>query len=121
MSGDETDHCHGQTRYAILKARWRSPDVKTFMKTLDSIHFSSRFNSAGRAKRGAFPHRRVPSSRIEHDAAPVPNLPCNFYDPILLKSLSKHERDALQIKPEVDLTMTEGVIRWGLLAPISMQ
>jgi hypothetical protein len=111
MSGDETDHGHGQTRYAILKAQWRAPDIKTFMKILDLIHLSSRFDSSGRAKRGAFPHRRVPSTRIEHDAVPVPGLPRNFYDPIWLKSRTKHERHALQIKPDVDLTMTEEVTR----------
>jgi hypothetical protein len=111
MSGDETDHGHGQTRYAILKVQWRSPGVKTFMKILDLIHLSSRFDSSGRAKRGAFPHRRVPSGRIEHDAAPVPGLPRNVYDPIWLKSRTKHERHALQIKPDVDLTMTEEVTR----------
>ena len=111
MSGDETDHCHGQTRYAILRVLWRAPAATVWLKTLDLIHLSSRFDSSGRAKRGAFPHKRVPSSRVEHNAEPVPGLPRNFYDPIWLQSLSEHGRRKLQIQHSVDLTMTEDVRR----------
>jgi hypothetical protein len=111
MSGDETDHRQGQVRHVVLRLPWRSPALKSLMKTLDLVHISSRFSTTGRAKRGAFPHRRIPSSRVEHDSTPVPGLPRNFYDPIWLKSLSKLERRALQVKDEVDLTLTKDVLR----------
>jgi hypothetical protein len=111
MSGDETDHGHGQVRYAMTKVLWRSTALKSCLKTLDLVHLSSRFSSTGRAKRGAFPHRRTPSSRIEHDATPVHGLPRNFYDPIWLGTLDKHERRALNVQKDFDVTFTPSVLK----------
>jgi hypothetical protein len=111
MSGDETDHTHGQVRYAVTKLPWRSTAVKGLLKTLDLVHLSSRFSSTGRAKRGAFPHRRTLSSRIEQDATPVRGLPRNFYDPDWLHTLGKHERRALNVQDEVDLSLEPAVLK----------
>jgi hypothetical protein len=111
MSGDETDHVQGQVRYALTRLPWRSTAIKTWLKTLDLIHISSRFSSTGRAKRGAFPHRRIPSNRIEYDATPVRGLPRNFYDPIWFRALDKHERSSLRVGDKVDLTLTPAVLK----------
>jgi hypothetical protein len=111
MSGDETDHVQGQVRYAVTRLPWRSTNIRNWLKTLDLVHLSSRFSTTGRAKRGAFPHRRTLSNRMEQDAAPVPGLPRNFYNPIWLGTLDKHELRALDVQDEVDLTLSPAVLK----------
>ena len=111
MSEDEGDHVNGEFRYVIINPPWRSSLVTSFLRLFDKIHLSSRFTSLGRPKRGAFPHRRFPSRRVGQSRKPVPGLPRNFYDETWLASLEEFERDALNIQPERDLSVTNSVIR----------
>ena len=109
MSADEGDHVNGEFRYVITNPPWRASKVAEFMKVFDKIHLSSRFTSMDRPKRGAFPHRRFPSRRVDHSSKPVPALPVNFYEPTWLNSLSEFELRELDAQPLVDLSFTPSV------------
>ncbi|KAI6139240.1 hypothetical protein BKA82DRAFT_3988756 [Pisolithus tinctorius] len=111
MSGDESDHLPGLKRYAITRLNWRSQMATDWLRVFDLIHLSTRFNANGRAKRGAFPHTRVPSRRVESAGAAVPGLPSNFYDSTWLLNLDDDDKVRLNILPEVDLSHTEAVLR----------
>lgn len=111
MSGDEIDNVQ-EERYAITKLPWRSEHITAWLRTFDHIHLSTRFKSNGQPKRGAFPHARIPSRRVDHQAEPVPGLPQNFYDPTWLLSMDDAAREALRIQPELNLTHTPMVLRW---------
>ncbi|KAI6024146.1 hypothetical protein PISMIDRAFT_31175 [Pisolithus microcarpus 441] len=110
MSGDETDHQPGQKRYAITKLSWRSQAATEWLRVFDPLHLSTRFNSNGRAKRGALPHTRIPSRRVEMSSQPVPRLPSNFYDAAWLLTLDDDAKAKLKMLPEVDLMHTPAVL-----------
>jgi hypothetical protein len=111
MSGDETDHTGDRVRYAITKLPWRDPAISAWMKTFDLLHLSTRFTQNRRATRGAYPHVRFLSDRIERHYKPVAGLPINFYHQGWLESLEEYQRDALNIQPAVDLTFTATIQR----------
>ena len=100
---------NGEFRYVITNLPWRAPRVAEFMKVFDKIHLSSRFTSMDRPKRGAFPHRRIPSRRVDHSSKPVPALPINFYERTWLDSLSEFELQELNVQPPFDLSFTPSV------------
>ncbi|KAI6023399.1 hypothetical protein EDC04DRAFT_2900484 [Pisolithus marmoratus] len=110
MSGDETDHQPGQKRYAITKLTWRSQVATEWLRVFDLVHPSTQFNCNGRAKRGAIPHTRIPSRRVEMSSQPVPQLPSNFYDAAWLLTLDNDAKTKLKMLPEVDLTHTTAVL-----------
>ena len=111
MSGDKTDHQPGQHRYAVTRLNWRSQAATEWLRVFDLVHLSSRFNSNGRAKRGAFPHVWIPSRRAELPSQVVPRLPSNFYDETWLLTLDDHAKAKLYMLPEVDLSHTSAVLR----------
>jgi len=115
VSGDETDHVNGQVRYAETSIPWRSILARVFLRTFDRIHLSTRFTSAGRATAGGWPHRRVPSKRVERSWKLVKGLPVNFYDPVWLKeNLDEHEQRQLNMQPAVDLSFTPSIERQSI-------
>ncbi|TDL19987.1 hypothetical protein BD410DRAFT_791361 [Rickenella mellea] len=101
MSGDESETHSSKRgsgegddkRYIIIQQPWRSPNVTEWLRPLDLVHLSSRFDSMGNATRGKWPRRRVPSRRVNNDSRPVPGLPRAFYNPDWLATL---EVDALE-------------------------
>ena len=111
MSGDETDHDNGRLRYAITQLDWRNPDALEWFRTFDHLHLSTRFGTDDRPTPGQFPHPRVNSQRMEHRARPVKGLPRNFYDAEWLQTLDQFEYNALDIRPEVDLTFSADILR----------
>jgi hypothetical protein len=100
---------NGEFRYVIVNPPWCATNIAEFMKVFDKIHLSSRFTSMDRPKRGAFPHRRFPSRRVDRSSEPVPSLPVNFYEPIWLNSLSEFKLCELDVQPPVDLSFTPSV------------
>jgi hypothetical protein len=111
MSADEAEHDDGQFRYVIVNPPWRSTLITPFLRLFDKIHLSTRFTSLGRPKRGAFPHRRIPSKRIDHSSKPVPGLPRNFYDKTWLASLDESEIANMDIQPDCDVTISASALR----------
>ncbi|KAI6001764.1 hypothetical protein EDD15DRAFT_2158108 [Pisolithus albus] len=93
-----------QKRYAITNLNWRSQAATEWLRVFDLIHFSTRFNSNGRAKRNVLPHTHIPSRRVEMPSQLVPRLPSNFYDAAWLLTLEDDVRTKLKMLPEVDLT-----------------
>jgi hypothetical protein len=82
------------------------------MKTFDQVHLSTRFNpGTGRATRGAFPHLRLPSHRVQRHAVPVRGLPLNFYHEDWLNTLDDFEREDLNIQPPSGISFTLSVRR----------
>jgi hypothetical protein len=110
MSGDEecTKAKDDTIRFEITNLRWRNPapEIRAWFKTLDALHMSTRFAANDRPLAGRFPHRRIPSKRMEPVDIPVPKLPRNFYDPNWLETLDEIERDILQIQPAIDLAFS---------------
>ena len=110
MSGDEecTKAKDDTIRFEITNLRWRNPapEIRAWFKTLDALHMSTRFAANDRPLAGRFPHRRMPSKRMEPVDTPVPKLPRNFYDPNWLETLDEIECDILQIQPAIDLTFS---------------
>lgn len=104
MSGDESDNDMGV--FAIKVLPWRSKDTKVvhWFRTLDHLYLSTRFTTADRPKSGPLPHKRVMTSRIDHESSTPKGLPRNFYDPNYLSSLDVQEREQLEIQDAVDLS-----------------
>jgi hypothetical protein len=111
MSGDEADYVNGECRYVIVNPIWRSSLVTPFLRLFDKVHLSTRYTSLNRPKRGAFPHHRYPSKRVDHSSKAVPGLPSNFYCKDWLANLEKFQVDALQIQPEYNLSVSRSVLR----------
>ncbi|KII83527.1 hypothetical protein PLICRDRAFT_180304 [Plicaturopsis crispa FD-325 SS-3] len=113
MSGDETDKgVHsGRARYVITTLDWRSQAALTWLRAFDKLHLSTRFRGS-KAKAGNFPHYWVPSRRAEQDCVAPRGLPQNFYDEIWLSRLDDDERRRLKMRPAVDLTLSESVLRF---------
>jgi len=109
-SGDESAHEAGENQYAITKMEWRSPMLRNLFKILDRLYLSTRFNTDNRATRGAFPHIRIPSERLDHRAPPV-GLPKNFYNANYLQDLEPFQVARLNMRPPVLIAFSPSMIR----------
>ena len=84
------------------------------MEVADLLHLSSRFNPDGTPTRGVWPIPRFPSGSTTRmgPVSKVPTgLPVNCYDSAWLNSLHPEERLALDIRPPVDLTISDRLRR----------
>ncbi|KAF9490137.1 hypothetical protein BDN71DRAFT_222649 [Pleurotus eryngii] len=112
MSGDETklDKAHGRV-HVVKHPFWRSTSVElsNWLRGLDALHMSTRFNSDGRPRRGAFPHRRIRGRSDESPSNPAHGLPCNFYSLKFLQTLNKYELRQLKVKPEITLSFPPAI------------
>lgn len=108
MSGDESSNESQSPAYAITTLPWRnpSPEITRWLRTFDLLHLSTRFGSDDRPTPGQFPHRRIPSKRIEAYHTPPQGLPRNFYDPVWLQTLDNFETETLNIQPPIDLSFS---------------
>ncbi|KAI5986482.1 hypothetical protein EDD15DRAFT_2117710, partial [Pisolithus albus] len=80
MSTDESEHDvgHGERTYRITRKAWRSATVTATLRVLDSLHLRMRYQQQWTATAGAWPHLRMPSSRLSNREPPS-GLPRNFY------------------------------------------
>ncbi|KAF4603288.1 hypothetical protein EYR38_003701 [Pleurotus pulmonarius] len=112
MSGDETelDKAHGRV-HAVKHPSWRSTSVElnNWLRGLDALHMSTRFNPDGRPRRGAFPHRRIRGRSEESPSNPAHGLPHNFYSSKFLQTLDKYELKQLKMKPEITLSFPPAI------------
>ncbi|KAH9842042.1 uncharacterized protein C8Q71DRAFT_701214 [Rhodofomes roseus] len=92
MSTDESDHPTGggEATYYIRSKTWRSPELQTWLRTLDSLHLWARYRGSFKASQGGWPHFRVPC-RKNSDRPPVIKLPRNCYAPWLLQSSNEFQ------------------------------
>lgn len=109
MSGDESAHENGELRFAITNLKWRNPNVTSWFRTLDVLHISTRFGLNDRPTPGQFPHRRIPSRRMDTYDKPPEGLPLNFYDPLWLSTLDEEDRQQLHATSAIDLTLSDRI------------
>ncbi|KAF8240656.1 hypothetical protein L208DRAFT_1231374 [Tricholoma matsutake] len=109
MSGDESAHENGETRFVITNLKWRNLKVTGWFRSLDALHISTCFGLNDRPSPSQFPHCRIPSRRVEAHNNPPEGLPLNFYDPVWLSTLDEEERQQLHEMPPIDLTMSDSM------------
>ncbi|KAJ3710616.1 hypothetical protein DFJ43DRAFT_1162117 [Lentinula guzmanii] len=85
MSSDEEDPGMSKPSmaYNIREPKWRSEEVKRWLRLLDYVHLESRCSTEGfqfRFSRGAPPRLRVDNNNKTSTAKYVRGLPSNFYD-----------------------------------------
>lgn len=115
VSGDESDHHSSKRRgercYTIIQDEWRAPEVTKWVRTLDHVYMSFKFNAAGKSAPGNWVRTRNVSRRISSKTDPVAGLPRNFYDKKWLKSLNPFQRERLDIKDfDFDFTLSEDIL-----------
>lgn len=117
MSGDESDHEAGKRsrrcdrQYKIVNDNWRNPAIRRWLRILDLLYLVSKFNSLGRASKGTWPRVRNPSYKVV-EGVPISGLPKNFYDPIWVADLSEAKCKALDMKPAMNLSFEEEILRY---------
>ena len=114
MSGDESDRGSGSSpskEYFVVRPVWRSKQLSQWLRVIDLVHLDRRFAADGRITPGNWFRTRLPSSRVDQTALPVPGLPSNFYDETWLDSLSVKAKRRLKIQPATDLTHTAEILR----------
>ena len=115
MSGDETDcrgnlPIRGQRKFLVVRPGWRSREVTSWLRVIDTLYAIHRFSADGRASRGNWVRHRIDSVKIDSHRLPVRGLPENFYDPTWLQGLSQEERNNLDVQPRVSLKHSAEVL-----------
>lgn len=118
QSGDESCHELGRNVYRTTTLKWRAKVAVPFLRMLDYIYLSTRFQADGRAKRGAFPLQKFDSGRPEtrNDNCPV-GLPINLVDEEWLRLQTKEEVRRLKLRPAVSFELTDAMTRFVFLIP----
>ena len=111
MSGDESDHQHGERQYTIVKEEWRAAALSRFLRIVDLLHLSQKYDGMQRASRGNWPRFRKHSREAPVRGKAIAGLPENFYDSAWLERLNDMQRKDLDIRPRVDLIVSEDGIR----------
>ncbi|EIW77572.1 hypothetical protein CONPUDRAFT_75426 [Coniophora puteana RWD-64-598 SS2] len=113
MSEDELDGTSSPPRYVITNPIWRSEQVTHWLRTLDLAYLSTRFNENGRAGKGAFPHLRVPSTRVASESTAPKGLPKNWYAESYLQTLTSGEQKALEMYEPILLPLSKAVLSYA--------
>lgn len=85
----------------------RHPQLSSEVREVMRI-ISLAYQLVVRSPKGGHPRQRIPTDRVSDSASSKEHLiglPRNAYDPDFLKSLTPAERRALQMKPDIDLTI----------------
>jgi hypothetical protein len=110
LSEDESDHENGthlgKRRYVIVKEAWRSDELIIWLRMTDLLGCGEKWTGRLVAQSGNERRLRVVSNRSTAGRA-VSGLPENCYDPRWLKSLKKHERVCLDVKPATNMTFPD--------------
>lgn len=119
ISGDESDNNHqpgryrGQVNYFRIRPVWRAPCVSSWLDVVDKVYVAFRFQENSRATPGNWIRKRLTTSRVDEKTKVVPGLPENFYDRGWLKTLTRKQRQKLQMEAPLDLTHTPHVMRYA--------
>jgi hypothetical protein len=110
LSKDESDHKDGthlgQRCYVIVKEAWHSDKLIMWLQMTDLLGCGEKWTGHLVAQSGNERWLHVVSncSKAEHA---VSELPENCYNPCWLKSLKKHERRYLDVKPAFNMTFPD--------------
>ncbi|TDL13611.1 hypothetical protein BD410DRAFT_846782 [Rickenella mellea] len=122
MSEDETDgeenKCTGGRTYRVTTPKWRSksPEFMAFLKTLDLLYTSTKYRTGNyKAVQGNWTRMRLDGGMKEPKfEVDIPlGLPSNFYDSAWLKSLSKWDREAIEVRKPVKLDIPQKIISYA--------
>jgi hypothetical protein len=112
VSGDESDHHGGRRSFIIFPDIWRNPKVTGWVRTLDGVYLSTKFNQVDRPTKGNWVRTRLPTSTNgTRQGKVVIGLPKNFYSEDYLKTLSEEGIEDLQMQPAVVLEHSSKVLR----------
>jgi hypothetical protein len=110
LSDDESDHENGtrlgQRRYVIVKEEWRSDELIKWLRMTDLLACGEKWTGRLVAQSGNDRRLRIVSDRSKVGCA-VSGLPENCYDPGWLRSLRRHERACLDVRPAFDMTFPD--------------
>ncbi|OBZ70529.1 hypothetical protein A0H81_09423 [Grifola frondosa] len=98
MSSDESEHENGVTEYRVLIKPWRNPILTPWLRTFDAAYRKSRLGPGNTSTRGAHPHLRIASQKVDASRSAQGGLPINAYNPRWLETLSDFELDVLSPK-----------------------
>ncbi|EIW59759.1 uncharacterized protein TRAVEDRAFT_121182 [Trametes versicolor FP-101664 SS1] len=101
MSGDETEAAEATRRtYRIIKARWQSAALRTFLRALDAKRRDLWENPPQPRLWWNAPRIRVESANSEEDGRAPIGLWRNCYDEEWLQALKPEQREALEVVDE---------------------
>ena len=106
MSDDEDAHEDGMRVYESGIPHWRSDEITIYLRILDLLHLSTKFDLFGTAAPGNWPRVRVPSQRVV-EKRPVGRLPKNFYNQAWLQTLTAKQQEELDMSPSVRFEHSE--------------
>ncbi|KAI0373845.1 hypothetical protein BV20DRAFT_977504 [Pilatotrama ljubarskyi] len=104
MSGDEAEENlepYTPRRYRIIRSRWQSHALRTFLRQLDALHFVTWQRPNARTLRWAHPRLRFEPQEPDFVDSPAPvGLWRNCYDANWLADLTPGQRCSLEIIEE---------------------
>ena len=115
MSSDESSVENDIVHYRVLKKRWRSDRVTSWLRAFDAMYRKRRVSATNRRTRGAAVHSRELTNRFSDSRAAVPCLPRSAYDDTWLAGLQgpdledlcvSEEPYAFQHRPEIQQYVT---------------
>lgn len=110
MSDDESTFEDGESKYIVFPWVWRNPELRKWLETFDKVCEGHKRSEFGERPRGNSARKRTPTSSDTARYGKAPNgLPSNWYNPKWLATLQDHEKEALEMAPEVLLTHTKKV------------
>ncbi|OBZ66301.1 hypothetical protein A0H81_13818 [Grifola frondosa] len=111
MSSDESEHENGVTQYRVLVKPWRNPLLTPWLRIFDAAYRQDRLNGCNQSTRGAQPHLRLASQKVDYSRPAVSHLPANAYNLKWLKSLSQFDLESLSPKRlEYDFSHTPSMM-----------
>ncbi|KAJ2912707.1 hypothetical protein MD484_g7704, partial [Candolleomyces efflorescens] len=105
MSTDESDHDNGTggPSYCIRPKKWRHPNADQCLRTLDSLHWDSRFRQDRCVTPGAHPHQRNLCGRSEPSTrGAIRKLPTGLYNPNWVSRLTDAAKQDLGITETIE-------------------
>ncbi|KLO06160.1 hypothetical protein SCHPADRAFT_895681 [Schizopora paradoxa] len=125
MSDDERDGVgiYGERRFRIIEQEWKHPDLTYWVRILDGLYISTRFNEAGKPTPGNWPRIRLPPAPNAPKSKKLPpsGLPRNFFNPEYLASLYPYQLARLQVKPPRKLEFPPELIEYRDVTSSSMR
>lgn len=106
MSSDESDHDNGLPQFRVLTKAWRHPNLAPWLRVFDALHRQSRFRPIDQNTKGAQPHLRIASAKLDNRRAAVPQLPQSAYHPGWLADRTPHDLDLIEIDDQEEYDFT---------------
>lgn len=101
MSSDEPDGPSNPKQYCVLVKPWRNPVLASWLRTFDAVHRRFREDELiPGIQKGAQPHLRVLTDKVDGRRGAVAGLPRNAYNPDWLANLTSVDLEDLNMEPD---------------------